>query len=259
MKKLLVVRGKLLVNFNIIRIFLIFLLFYSLITDNKQPTTIFAQEMNSQNYKISGGNFNMTSGNKASQQFKLSDVVGQTAAGTFTSKGFILNAGFLNGAAGDIFSFSVSPSSIDFGELLPDTPVEKTLRLAISNGNVPGYTVTGSENISLSTAVGAEIVDTACDTSMPCTITSANKWDLNTTYGFGYRMEGKTVPSDFRTEGFYRPFPSTVRNENGAVVMQSKAKKVVDQATLTLRLNTSRQQPVGQYQNVLSFTAIAGI
>lgn len=220
---------------------------------------ISAQEMNSQNYKISGGNFNMTSGNKASSQFKLSDVVGQTAAGTFTSKGFILNAGFLNGAAGEIFSFSVTPPLIDFGELLPNTPIEKTIRLTISNGNVPGYTITGSENQSLSTAVGAEIVDTACDTGSNCTITNANKWDLNTTYGFGYRITGKTVPTDFNKEGFYRPFPGTIRNEKGAIIMQSKAKKVVDQATMTLKLNTGKQQPVGQYQNVLSFTAIAGI
>lgn len=238
-----------------IKLFLLFIL----ITYNLQPAIIFAQEMNSQNFKISGGNFNMTSGNKASTQFKLSDVVGQTAAGTFTSKGFILNAGFLNGAAGEIFSFSVTPSLIDFGELLPNTPIEKTLRLTISNGNVPGYTVTGAENQPLGTAVGAEIVDTACDTGTNCTITGANKWDLNTTYGFGYRTTGKTVPTDFKNVGFYRPFPATIRNEKGVIIMQSKAKKVVDQATMTLRLNTGRQQPVGQYRNVLSFTAIAGI
>jgi hypothetical protein len=234
-------------------------LFFFLTTNSLQPTTIFAQEMRSQNFIINGGNFNMTSGNKSSAQFKLSDVVGQTAAGTFTSKGFILNTGFLNGAAGEVFSFSVTPSTIDFGELIPNTPIEKTLRLTISNGNVPGYTVTGSENQSLSTTVGAEIVDTACDTGSNCTNTNANKWDLNTTYGFGYRITGRTVPTDFKKENYYRPFPGTIRNEKAVIMMQSKAKKVVDQATMTLRLNTGRQQPVGQYQNVLSFTAIAGI
>src|SRR3989338_10892061 len=35
-----------------------------------------AQVMSSENFVLQGGNFNMTSGNKESQNFKLSDVVG---------------------------------------------------------------------------------------------------------------------------------------------------------------------------------------
>lgn len=219
-----------------------------------------AQEMSSQNFIIQGGNFNMTSGNKTSTNFKLSDVVGQTAAGVFASKGYLIQAGFLNAAAAEVFSFSVTPAVVDFGSLFPNTPVEKNVRITISNGNVEGYSIFVSENQPLTTLVEAEIVDTACDQeSTPCTHAQAAKWTDNTSYGFGYRLEGRTVPADFSQDNFYRPFTATKRNEEPVLIMRSQAKKVVDQATMTLRVNIGRNQPVGQYRNVLSFTAIAGI
>ncbi|MBM3283681.1 hypothetical protein FJY90_05565 [Candidatus Gottesmanbacteria bacterium] len=220
---------------------------------------VLAQEMKSQNFKIQQGNFNITSGNKASTNFKLSDVVGQTAAVLFSSKGYLIQSGYLNGAMGEVFSFSVIPVAVDFGDLSPNTPVEKTIKLTISNGNVPGYTVKVSANQPLSTSVGAEIVDTVCDGPAVCSAAAAAAWVKNTSYGFGYRIVGKTVPADFAKEGFFRPFPAIRRNEQPMTVMQTQAKKVTDQATVTLKVNVGPNQPVGQYRNTVSFTAMAGI
>lgn len=221
-----------------------------------------AQEMNSQNFKIQGGNFNMTSGNKASQNYKLSDVVGQISAGIFGSKGYIIQSGFLNSAAGEVFSFSVNPNIVDFGTIMPQIPLEKKIRITIANGNTPGYSVRVSQNQKLATLAGAEIPNTICDTETknpPCTVAQASKWIKNTTYGFGYRMEGKTVPQEFLKDNLYRPFPSTKLGEQASIIMKTQAKKVVDQGNMTLRLNVDKSQPVGQYRNVLSFTAMAGI
>lgn len=243
--------------FNISYVFLIFNFIFLILA----PADLRAQVMKSENFFLQGGNFNMTSGNKSSQNFRLSDVVGQTAAGLFTSKGYIINAGFLNQAAGAFFTFTVSPATIDFGTLTPNTPVEKQILISIANGDVPGYNVKMSENQPLGTTVGAEIPDTACDggTGDPCTKAQASLWTGNGAYGFGYRIEGKTVPVDFEKEGYYRPFPATRRNEPQALIMESKARKVADTATMTVRVNVSPNQPVGQYRNVLSFTALAGI
>ncbi|OIO12946.1 hypothetical protein COV53_04765 [Candidatus Gottesmanbacteria bacterium CG11_big_fil_rev_8_21_14_0_20_37_11] len=218
-----------------------------------------AQDMNSSNFKIQSGNFNMTSGNKSSTNFKLSDVVGQTAAGVFASKGYIINAGFLNSAAGQIFSFSVSPTTVDFGALTANSPMEKSIQITIKNGDVPGYLVKANENQPLSTTAGAEIPDLACIEDTICTIIKAGKWTGNTTYGFGYRMSGRTVPQDYSNASYFRPFPASRRNELSAVIMETKARKVTDQAEMKLRLNVSPQQPVGQYRNVLTFSALAGI
>ena len=202
----------------------------------------------------------MTSGNKESQNFKLSDVVGQVAAGVFTSKGFIINAGFLNGAAGTFLNFSVSPTTADFGALTSDTPVTRDLTIKIANGNYPGYIVKASQNQPLKTTVEAEIPDTACDSSdNPCTKAQGTLWQSLTSYGFGYRMSGRTVPSDFLNDNYFRPFPATRKSEQPVIVMQSQAKKVTDEGKMHLKLNVSKNQPVGQYRNVISFTAIAGI
>ncbi|MBI3379541.1 hypothetical protein HY029_02160 [Candidatus Gottesmanbacteria bacterium] len=159
--------------------------------------------MNSQNYRIDGGNFNMTSGNKSSKNFKLSDVVGQTGANIFASKGFIIQSGFLNSYAGTAFAFSVSPTLVDFGILSPNVATEKEVRISISNGNTTGYNVKVSENQPLSTSVAAEIPDTVCDiNTTPCTKNTASVWKQTSTYGFGYNMSGKTVSKDFQKDNF---------------------------------------------------------
>ncbi len=223
-----------------------------------RPRQTWAQEMESQNFRIQGGNFNMTSGSKNSQNYKLSDVVGQTAAGLFASKGFLINAGFINVPL-SVFAFSVSPTVVDFRELFPNVPVEKILQLTVSNGDSAGYTVTVAENQPLSTSAGAEIPDTACEPEKICTTAQASSWNKNTSYGFGYHLMGRTIPTDFQNENFYRSFPATRRGETPSLVMQSQAKKVTDTAVMTLRLVIGPNQPVGRYKNVLSFTALAGI
>lgn len=220
-----------------------------------------AQEMKSQNYSIQGGNFNMTSGNKSSTSFKLSDVVGQTSATIFTSKGYIVQSGFLNGAAGEVFLFTVSPPVVDFGTIYPNNFSERKVRLTVGNGNTNGYIVTVIENQPLSTSVEAQILDIVCDAASGyiCTISTANRWTDPVSYGLGYRMSGKTVPKDFSKANFFRPFAAAVRNEKSVQIMQSDAKKAMDTAAMTLKLNVDRQQPVGLYRNIISFTAIAGI
>lgn len=222
-----------------------------------------AQDMSSTNYRLEGGNFNMTSGNKASPKYKLSDAVGQTASSVFVSKGYIIQTGFANTASGAPFAFSVSPALVDFGALSPNMPVEKEVRISISNGNSTGYTVKVAQNQPLSTSVGAEIPDTVCDPpaglESPCSKTTAAKWTDNTSYGFGYKMNGKTISKDLIKDNYFRPFAATRKNEQPNLIMESHAKKVVDQSTMTLRLVVSPNQPVGQYKNVISFTAMVGI
>jgi hypothetical protein len=244
--------------------YLILLLLISFLLNTKYNilniSLAFAEDMSSQNFKLQGGDFTMTSGSKASPNYKLSDVVGETAVGSYTSKGYILNAGYLNTAAGSILAFSVSPTLIDFGSLLPNSPVVRSITLTIANGDVLGYRVKVAEDQPLSTNLGVEIPDTKCDSpTQPCTLAQGSSWNQETSYGFGYRMAGKTTPSDFLNSDYYRPFPSKRKNDSPALVMQSNARKATDQATMNLRVVVGRSQPVGQYHNVIHFTALAGI
>lgn len=221
---------------------------------------IYAQEMSSQNFRMQGGNLNMTSGNKASQNFKLSDVVGQTASSLFNSKGYIIQSGFLNTAAAAVFSLSIYPTVVDFGTLSPNTPTEKTLQITISNGDVPGYSISVAEDHELSTSAQAAIPDTSCNRpDQPCNINKALRWDDTAVFGFGYNLVGSSVARDFTDKSYFRPFANLNRKESPAQIMISQQKKVIDQSVMTLKLNISSDQAVGQYRNILNFTAVAGI
>ena len=201
----------------------------------------------------------MTSGNKASQNFNLSDVVGQTASSLFSSKGYLIQSGFLNSSAGTVFSLSIYPTVVDFGALTPNSPVEKTLQITVSNGEVPGYNISVVEDHELSTSAQATIADTSCNqTNQPCTVNKAVRWD-DGIYGFGYNLVGNTVTRDFTDKSYFRPFANLSQKESPAQIMISQQRKVIDQSVMTLKLNISPDQAVGQYRNALNFTAVAGI
>ena len=55
---------------------------------------VFAENMSSDSYQIRFGNFNVTSGTKTSPSYSLTDTVGQTAAGPFSSPSYQAKAGF---------------------------------------------------------------------------------------------------------------------------------------------------------------------
>lgn len=224
------------------------------------PAISFAQEMSSQNFRLQGGNLNMTSGNKASQNFQLSDVVGQTASSLFNSKGFLIQSGFLNTAAGAVFSLSIYPTVVDFGTLSANTPLEKTLQITVSNGDVPGYNISVAEDHELSTLASATIPDVSCNnTDQPCTVNKAVKWDDAGIYGFGFNLVGNTIARDFTDKSYFRPFANLSHKESPAQIMISQQRKVIDQSVMTLKLNISPDQAVGQYRNTINFTAVAGI
>lgn len=224
-----------------------------------RATFTHAQDMSSESFQIRGGNFNMTSGQKESENFKLADVVGQVAAQIFTSKGYIINAGFLNAAGGEFFGLSVSPSTVDFGTLLPNLPAEKSVVIGVTTGNFPGYTVTVAENHTLKTLVEAEIPDTSCNSDSPCSPNQAGTWSGSGKPGFGYHMDGKTVTKDFQESSSYRPFASVSQNIRPSLIMTSTAKKTSDHATMTLKVLIDQNQAVGQYKNILQFSALIGL
>lgn len=225
------------------------------------PDQVGAQNMSSQNYQIQGGNFNIAAGTKSSSSYRLVDLVGQTASQIFASKGYIVQSGFLNTAATSILSFSVSPLTVNFGKLTPNQPVIKNLFISVTVGNIPGYIVYTTQDMPLSTDVGSEIADTVCDgqKNRLCTTQKANLWQETDSYGLGFRLEGKTVPKDFAKANFYRPFSSLSKNELAQTIMQSSNKKAADTAKMLLKVNISRNQPVGIYHNQLIFTAMPGI
>lgn len=213
--------------------------------------------MESPLFKIQMGTVDIAGGKKTSDNYSLSDSVGQTAAGEFQSTGYIVKAGFQYLHSIIPFTFSLSETNINFGTLIPSTPQTVTTNLTVSFGASGGYQVTAIEEGPMRTFNNASTIpDTSCDGGgNTCNETLAKPWTNNSAYGFGYNMSGNDIPSDFINNTYYRPFPDRSQNENPAIVMSSTNVGHNRQSTVTFKINISSIQPAGKYQTIINFVA----
>ncbi|MGB9882974.1 MAG: hypothetical protein ACPLRN_00435 [Microgenomates group bacterium] len=217
---------------------------------------VVAENMESSRFKIQGANVNSASGDKSSANYKISDTLGQLAAGEFSSTGYVVKAGFQYIHSIIPFRFSVSNINIPLGTLVPNTPSTASTTLTVYFGSAGQYQVTAAELGPLKTLSGNTIADTSCNGGTEtCTETLAKNWTSNTAYGFGYNMSGNDIPSDFDSSNKYRPFADLTNNESPVVVMSSINVGKNRQATMTFKANVSPVQPPGSYQTIISFVA----
>lgn len=218
---------------------------------------IYSINMESPYYKIQMGTIDIAGGKKSSNNYSLSDSVGQTAAQEFQSAGYTVKAGFQYLHSVIPFTFSISETRINFGTLTPNLPQTATTTLSVSFGAAGGYQVTAIEEGPMRTLNNiSTIPDTSCDGGTnTCAESLAKPWTSNSAYGFGYNMSGNDIPSDFVNSTYYRPFPDRFQNENGAVVMSSTNVGRNRQATVTFKINISPVQPAGNYQTIINFIA----
>lgn len=223
---------------------------------------ISAVSMESPRFQIDNANVNSASGDKSSSGYKLSDTIGQTAAGRFSSSGFIVRAGFQYIHSIIPFQFSISDINVNLGTLAPGMPSTATTVLTVSFGSAGQYQVTAIEEGPLKTFNGVSTIDdTTCDGGAEtCDESTAKTWSSNSAYGFGYNMSGDDIPGDFTSASHYRPFPDRTEPtpEPAAVVMSSVNVGRDRQATLTFKVNISPVQPFGSYQTVVNFVATPG-
>jgi len=218
--------------------------------------TVHAQAViQSPNYVIQMPNLNSGAGIPTSSHYGMSATIGQTAQGLATSSGYLVKTGFQYIYSIIPFSFTISPISINFGDLLPQTPASASGTLTVSSGGAGGYEVKASENNPLKVSSSASTIpNTNCDTS--CTNTTAGVWSSTSRYGFGFNMSGQDIPADFSDLTYYRPFADRASSESPQVVMSSIYVGRARQSTVTYKVNISGTQPAGIYNNIITFTAI---
>lgn len=258
---------------NFIFILALLLTLYSLffIKENK----VFAINMDSSRFKIQFGNINIGSKDASSSTYKMTTTLGQDAAGMFTSQGYIVKAGFQYIHAIIPFTFTISNTNINFGTLNPNSPATSTTDLTISFGSAGSYQVTATEETPLKTMSNYVINDTDCNGGAQiCDENTANNWNNNNTYGFGYQMTGVDIPPTYTScqttygNNCYRKFPDKNSAEDPVVVMSNDNVTILSDpdpnirnkhtSTVAFKVNISPLQNPGSYQNIIDFVATPG-
>jgi hypothetical protein len=245
-----------------------FLLFFLILTSYHfiLNTPLLAQHFSSDNYVIDWGNFNITSGNKTSGTYRLSDTVGQIAPGTYQKTGVLLKSGFQYIYDTFItFSFSINNLDIDFGILTPGIASTAVSTITISTPSGHGYQISSQESRPLSLENGITIPDTACD--FPCNESGSNVWTNPSTYGFGFNALGINssgvvnnvgTSSYFTDSSYFRQFAdiTTSPAETPQIFMSGNSPVKNQQAVITYKVNISPVQSEGTYHNYIVYTAV---
>lgn len=218
--------------------------------------------MSNSSYIIRFPNLNSFSGKPTNSQYKLGITGGQTAPGLYSGTNYKIRAGFQYINFGRSFSFSISSLFVDFGPVVPGSPVTRTNYLTVTNRSAYGYTVLASENHPLRmNPSGVSVPDTTCD-SGTCNEQSSSAWSSLTTFGFGYRCDnvtGADCQSGFTNPADYKQFASSESAEIAQPVMRGVNAVRDAQSQITYKINVSTTQPAGSYENAINFIAVPSI
>ena len=222
---------------------------------------ILAENLTSDSWIIQFGNFNVTSGEKSSASYNVTDTVGQTASGPYGSYGsssYFIGGGFQYIYQIDDFSFDISKTLVNFGELAVDTHAFDSHTLTITTNGAGGYSVYAYELHPLRHSNGTdEIVDTTCNTGS-CTHIVAGVWNDQSVPGFGYNMSGNDIPGHFIDSTYYKNFADDETADAMQVVMSSGSIASKRESTITYKAGISNSQASGNYETGIVFVAVPG-
>lgn len=157
-------------------------------------------------------------------------------------------------------SLNVSNNIIDYGPLSPTNQIYRTSNLSITNNNKKGFIVIAYENHPLTTTGSNTFIpDSTCDNGSCSEVTSAI-WTNMLTYGFGYRCDNVSssndCPIEFNQTDYYKQFSDNSKNEKGQIIMSSNLPSSNHETQITYKVNISKTQPGGSYNNTITYLAI---
>lgn len=225
---------------------------------------VFAQEMNSDSYKIQFGNFNMGSGRRDGDTYILSDTMGGLATGPYGQYGssnYFIGSGFQYVYQIDYFFFSISKLSIELGELFADSFKTDSHTISVTTNGASGYNIYVFENhplrqIAVDLVDAADINDTNCDEG--CDESIAGLWVDASNAGFGFNISGDDVADDFINSNYFRQFANNEDGESMQSIMGSNNVAVNRSATINYKAAMPGNQAAGNYQTSIVFVAVPG-
>lgn len=224
-------------------------------------TQVYADKMESDSYEITFGNFNITSGEKDSTSYQVTDTVGQTGAGpygTFGSTAYFVGGGFQYIYQIPEFSFAISATSIDLGVLTPGTHNTGSHTVTINTKGAGGYTIYNYETKSLTHSNGSDFIpDTTCDAG-GCSETTAAVWSNQNIPGFGFNASGDDVVAAFADSTYYKQFANDQSAETMQAFMNSNNIAESRTATITYKAGIAGDQAAGNYETGVVYVAVPG-
>lgn len=216
---------------------------------------LLADNMRSNSYELQLGNFNMTSGEKSSTGYTVTDTVGQTAAGEFNSTGYTVYAGFQYLYALSEFSFKISDLSISLGELQSTAFSTGTNQLIIST-RTGGYTIYAGATKPFEEQENPSyfIPFTSCNTG--CTISTAAPWTSVNYPGLGFNVDGLHAYADFTDTTYFRPFADLSASESPQPIASATSKVTDDTLDITYKATIPADQASGNYETAIEFLAV---
>ncbi len=158
------------------------------------------------------------------------------------------------------FGLQISNDFIDFGIISATIPLYRSFKIVLNGGN-NGFIVYGYQNNPLwHSGSKTYIPDTTCDNGY-CSEVSSALWENTLTYGYGYRcnnIEGDICPIDFNNKNYYKQFADTSKKEFMQKIVSQNSGALNPSAEVMLKLNTSKQQNPGDYNNRITFIAVPG-
>lgn len=217
--------------------------------------------MISNSYMIQFGNFNVTSGEKESASYNVTDTVGQVGSGPYGQYGvssYFVGGGFQYIYQIAKFSFRISKLGIELGTLTPGIHNTDSHNIAVTAVGASGYNVYAYEAHRLRHSDGTTFIpDTTCNAGT-CTHTTAQLWTTLTVPGFGFNVQGNDIPADFVNGNYFRSFADNSLGETMQTVMSSPNIGRNRTAVVTYKAGVSGDQSAGNYSTNVIFVAVPG-
>lgn len=229
-------------NRKTILIATIFAIFLNIFAGSPKP--VYAAS--SESYKIDADVLGVGGDAGSSENFKLTDTIGEPIIGVGTSENFKDKAGFWY-MVNTAINLTVDSSTVNLGTVTPGTPVEGQSVLTVTTDSWGGYDLNVNEDHNMThTDAITTIPDYSCSMASPC---------LWTGVGLGFTIKSGTgVDAKWGTNPNYEYayFPETPTNLHEKTGFSSGG----DVTTIGYKVDTAASQKAGQYSNTITYTAV---
>jgi len=209
--------------------------------------------MSSGNYQIWQDAISVGGGeDQVSSNYSLDDTLGEFAVGRSSSTNYGVKIGFRESSffsGAQVLSLSISPSSLEFGNLTTDSTGSGSVSLVVDTNSFSGVSVTYSGSTLTCSSCGGTNTISAIGSSSTASASGSSQFGFNAIYSSGASPVASAT-SNYSSSGQYA-FSS------GSEIISSSGS--INETTFNLNFiaNISGDESAGIYTTTIVYTATA--